>query len=162
MQLRRIVNRYPNIEQETMILIRRTSGFSRVILILLIFFLLESPRSTIRRLTSLRYQRWFLSRFKGHVVFLPPSKVSSSGKPVPVPLRILEIGIGKDCRVLRRGLYEEGLKQVASLGVSNVDILGIDLSSNLPSERILQKTQESLEKTASRYGIQANLNVQEL
>ena len=90
-----------------------------------------------------------------------PSSLKSLGQTAPVPLRILEIGIGKDCRVIRRGLYEEGLQLVGSLGVSNVDILGIDLSKNLPSERILQQTRESLEQTASRYGIQVTLNVQQ-
>ena len=90
---------------------------------------------------------------------LQPS-LESLGQMTALPLRILEIGIGKECRVIRRGLYEQGLERIASLGVSKVDILGIDLSRNLPSERILQQTRENLEQAASRYGIQATLNVQ--
>jgi SAM-dependent methyltransferase len=80
-------------------------------------------------------------------------------QPPSTLLRILEVGIGKDCRVLRRGLYNEALERVASLGVSKVDILGIDLISNLPNEKTLQQTREDLERMVSQYGIQAVLNV---
>jgi SAM-dependent methyltransferase len=45
------------------------------------------------------------------------------------PLRILEVGIGKDCRVIRRGLYNDAFAEVSSRGVTNIDLIGLDVVS---------------------------------
>jgi len=45
------------------------------------------------------------------------------------PLRILEVGIGKDCRVIRRGLYNDAFAEVSSRGVTNIDLIGLDIVS---------------------------------
>ncbi len=45
------------------------------------------------------------------------------------PLRILEVGIGKDCRVIRRGLYNDALEQVSSRGIVSIDLVGVDIAS---------------------------------
>jgi len=95
----------------------------------------------------------------------PSSSSSSPSSPSSVfsskPLRILEVGIGGNCRVIRRGLYSEALERIATLGISKVDILGIDLGSNLPSEDTLQKTREHLQHTASQYNLQTTLTVRQ-
>jgi hypothetical protein len=53
-------------------------------------------------------------------------------------LRVLEVG--SRVLVVRRGLCDDALKHVASLGISKVDILGIDLRANIPSESVLRQT----------------------
>jgi SAM-dependent methyltransferase len=54
-----------------------------------------------------------------------------SANDADVPLRVLEVGIGKDCRLLRRGLYDDGLRSIHSSDngrkVRQVEITGVDL-----------------------------------
>lgn len=54
----------------------------------------------------------------------------ADGTAAEVPLRVLEVGIGKDCRLLRRGLYDDGLRSIHSSDgrkVRKVEITGVDL-----------------------------------
>jgi len=68
-------------------------------------------------------------------------------------LRVLEVGIGADCRVLRRGLYNKAFDQLAKNGIQQVELTGVDLK--LPKERIVQEAQER----ASVDNLQLDLNV---
>lgn len=58
--------------------------------------------------------------------------------------RILEVGIGADCRVARRGLYESGLQALAQNWpqVQTVQVTGIDLQ--LPKPQTLAEAQRRL------------------
>ena len=45
--------------------------------------------------------------------------------------RILEVGMGNDCRVIRRGLYQAGLNALTTIRreTTNVEIVGVDLKT---------------------------------
>ena len=62
-------------------------------------------------------------------------------------LRVLEVGIGSDCRIARRGLYDEAIRELGRNGVRNFELTGIDLKS--PSISVLKEAQENLETSAS-------------
>ncbi len=62
------------------------------------------------------------------------------------PLRILEVGIGKDCRVIRRGLYNDALAQVSSQGIKSIDLVGVDIAS--PSSGAMDAAKETLQRRA--------------
>ena len=47
-------------------------------------------------------------------------------------MRVLEVGIGSEWRVGRRGLYQSGLRDLLSKDVSSVEITGIDVSIPKP------------------------------
>ena len=52
------------------------------------------------------------------------------------PLRVLEVGIGKEWRVGRRGLYTSAWNELSLIkGVSNVQLTGVDIS--IPDQKIL-------------------------
>jgi SAM-dependent methyltransferase len=61
--------------------------------------------------------------------------------------RVLEVGIGSEARILRRGLYEPALRRLASLSSSSsiqtVEWTGIDIQ--LPSNKIQQQVQQERE-----------------
>jgi SAM-dependent methyltransferase len=58
--------------------------------------------------------------------------------------RVLEVGIGKDCRLFRRRLYDEGLSslQEANRKIDRVDITGIDLRP--PGDEALAKVRQAV------------------
>jgi SAM-dependent methyltransferase len=58
------------------------------------------------------------------------------------PFRILEVGIGSDCRLLRRGLYRKGLEQLESRKIPFVEIVGVDLMP--PDDDTLRKARTVL------------------
>lgn len=58
------------------------------------------------------------------------------------PLRILEVGIGKDCRVIRRGLYNDAFAGVSSRGVTDIDLIGLDIVS--PTTGALERAKDVL------------------
>lgn len=60
------------------------------------------------------------------------------------PLRILEVGIGKDCRVIRRGLYNDALVQASSKGIESIDLVGVDIAS--PSTGAMDAAKQVLGK----------------
>jgi ubiquinone/menaquinone biosynthesis C-methylase UbiE len=74
--------------------------------------------------------------------------------PQTETLRILEVGIGKDLRVLRRDLYRESLTSALARGVSNIDLVGIDLLA--PNPAALKDAQQSLVRV---YDGKVNLQV---
>lgn len=63
------------------------------------------------------------------------------------PLRVLEVGIGKEWRIVRRGLYHTALDQLSARDiVSQIELTGIDIS--VPSNEIVQDAQRRMEKDA--------------
>jgi SAM-dependent methyltransferase len=72
------------------------------------------------------------------------------------PLRVLEVGIGKECRVIRRNLYNEGYKEMAASGVAHVDWFGVDISS--PSETAKEQSVLRLRELGHQYHVQTSLN----
>jgi len=66
------------------------------------------------------------------IASIPPNQRSSKEDTLERlgrPLRILEVGIGKDCRVIRRGLYKDAFAEVASRGVTKIELTGVDIVS---------------------------------
>jgi SAM-dependent methyltransferase len=41
-------------------------------------------------------------------------------------LKVLEVGIGKDVRLLRRGLYDEAFENLHAAGVQHIELVGVD------------------------------------
>lgn len=58
------------------------------------------------------------------------------------PMRILEVGIGSDCRLIRRGLYDEAFTKLYDLGVTKVELVGIDLGK--PKDKVIQQAKDYL------------------
>jgi SAM-dependent methyltransferase len=77
----------------------------------------------------------------------PPPQQQLPGKQEqpPLQLRVLEVGIGKDCRVIRRNLYQRAYADIAASGrVSQLALTGVDISP--PTEGTIQICQEMLHK----------------
>jgi SAM-dependent methyltransferase len=65
-------------------------------------------------------------------------------------LRVLEVGIGKECRVIRRNLYQRAYEDIAASGrVSHLALTGVDISP--PSDGIIQVCQDMLHKLDHQY-----------
>ena len=65
-------------------------------------------------------------------------------------LRIVEVGIGQDCRLIRRGLYNKALSTIQSMGIEKVEIYGVDVvepkakAIQDASQVLLQQQQQSM------------------
>jgi hypothetical protein len=60
------------------------------------------------------------------------------------PFRVLEVGIGMNCRLIRRGLYDSGVKSLLSVpSVKSIELSGVDF--RLPDEKIYQISKQKLE-----------------
>lgn len=70
------------------------------------------------------------------------------------PLRVLEVGIGDECRLLRRDLYHEAFQKAQALGVNGIQLTGIDLVS--PKKEPLKEVRTRLRDE----DIPVQLNVQ--
>lgn len=75
------------------------------------------------------------------------------------PLRVLEVGIGTECRVILRSLYATGYKELAASGVANIDLVGVDVAS--PSESALEKIAVKLRELDQENQIRTNFQVVE-
>lgn len=57
--------------------------------------------------------------------------------------RVLEVGIGRNCRLIRRGLYDTAIQNLPlSSEIRSIELAGLDF--RLPSESILVQTKEKL------------------
>jgi SAM-dependent methyltransferase len=83
---------------------------------------------------------------------------ASASTPV---MRVLEVGIGADCRLIRRGLYNQAIeKLVTSSGaVKQLEITGIDLQ--IPKDATVQDAQLLLDQLSRDTGVQSTLKVQQ-
>jgi SAM-dependent methyltransferase len=73
------------------------------------------------------------------------------------PLRVLEVGIGKDYRLLRRGLYNSGFHEVAR-HVSRLELTGLDFRV-ATKQRVLEDTKSKLIDLQNKEGLQIKLDV---
>lgn len=86
-------------------------------------------------------------------------------------LRILEVGMGKDCRVIRRGLYQSGLQSILSSPstsvetsnqsakkvISNLELVGMDISP--ASDQVVALARDRLQQTVDKFdGISSTLD----
>jgi ubiquinone/menaquinone biosynthesis C-methylase UbiE len=84
--------------------------------------------------------------------------VAASIRPVEArsylqrPFRLLEVGIGKECRIARRGMYRSAIVEAASRGVTRFEITGVDILS--PSDRILEEARHVLQRIGTEQGLQ--------
>ncbi|KAG7346777.1 type 11 methyltransferase [Nitzschia inconspicua] len=68
------------------------------------------------------------------------------------PLRVLEVGIGKECRVIRRKLYQRAYEDISAMGrVSELALVGVDITS--PPQATLDACQDVLNKFDTKYRI---------
>jgi SAM-dependent methyltransferase len=73
------------------------------------------------------------------------------------PLRVLEVGIGTECRLIRRGLYDDALESLASRGVHQIHFTGIDI--DIPESDTILEAKQYLEKITQRLGLDFDLNI---
>ncbi|CAB9527610.1 Methyltransferase-like protein 7B [Seminavis robusta] len=75
-------------------------------------------------------------------------------------LRVLEVGIGNDCRLIRRGLYNQAIANLGSTtDTKQLEITGIDLQ--LPKEDTVIDAQLLLDQLQQETGVQSTLNIQQ-
>jgi SAM-dependent methyltransferase len=67
-------------------------------------------------------------------------------------IRVLEVGIGPDCRLIRRGLYDDAFDELAKMGISQVELVGIDLKK--PKDDAIQQAKEYLSRIHSPLQVQ--------
>mmetsp|Transcript_21919 Transcript_21919/g.46112 ORF Transcript_21919/g.46112 Transcript_21919/m.46112 type:complete len:325 (+) Transcript_21919:43-1017(+) len=65
------------------------------------------------------------------------------------PLRILEVGTGKDCRVIRRGLFDDAFSELSSRGVTEIELTGVDIVP--PSTAAIQDARDVLSRRVESY-----------
>jgi SAM-dependent methyltransferase len=83
---------------------------------------------------------------------------ASASTPI---MRVLEVGIGADCRLIRRGLYNQAIEKLAtSKGpIKQLQITGIDLQ--IPKDNTVQDAQILLDQLGQDTGVQSTLKVHE-
>lgn len=66
--------------------------------------------------------------------------IVEAGKEIPNnnPFRVLEVGIGKDCRTIMRGMYDDALRDCDRI----VQLYGVDIDP--PSEEVIVRAREKL------------------
>ena len=79
-----------------------------------------------------------------------PSHVSTplTASTLDRPLRVLEVGMGADCRLIRSGLYNLAFETLAKNGVSRVELVGMDLVR--PKQDSIEKARDYLNQFSSR------------
>jgi SAM-dependent methyltransferase len=77
--------------------------------------------------------------------------------PKASPMRVLEVGIGNECRLLQRGLYNSALAELSSRGLSKLELVGVDIS--VPKGGVQEAATARFQKAASRNGIDASLDI---
>ncbi|CAJ1965119.1 unnamed protein product [Cylindrotheca closterium] len=74
----------------------------------------------------------------------PPSPSS------PRPFRVLEVGIGNEWRLARRGLYGDGLQELRRMGIRDLDVTGVDLVT--PKEAVLKQARDKMQALVAATG----------
>lgn len=73
-------------------------------------------------------------------------------------LKVLEVGIGSDLRLVRRGLYNQGIDRLAGTSIKSLEITGIDIQ-NLPKEETLKDANLLLDQIGQHNGVKTTLNI---
>jgi len=84
------------------------------------------------------------------------ASASSRKTNVNEPFRILEVGIGTDCRLIRRGLYRNGLAELSSRHISQVELTGADPMQ--PSKATIEKARAVLSEETRDTSMNVELN----
>lgn len=66
------------------------------------------------------------------------------------PLRVLEVGIGTEARLIQRGLYDPAIRQLSET-ITKVDLVGLDL--RLPSARVRNAAEAKLNLLGQNEGV---------
>lgn len=77
------------------------------------------------------------------------------GSSRPRPLRLLEVGIGTECRIARRGLYASAIREAALEGVTKIEVTGVDIAT--PSDKTMEDARRSLQKIGAEHDLQIEL-----
>jgi SAM-dependent methyltransferase len=81
---------------------------------------------------------------------IPPAAAAGFSPPQR-PLRLLEVGIGTECRVARRGLYKSAIQEAASRGATEIEITGVDIAS--PREAIVDEARAALQRIGAEHDV---------
>lgn len=73
--------------------------------------------------------------------------------------RVLEVGIGSECRLLRRGLYDKGIDALAANGIGNLEWTGLDIV--VPSPFVWEEAQNTLRNNAADHSIDTTLSIRQ-
>jgi SAM-dependent methyltransferase len=73
------------------------------------------------------------------------------------PFRVLEVGMGQDCRLIRTGLYKDAFDALATLGVTKIELVGMDLIR--PKQESIQKAQDYLMQQQRDNPLQVDITV---
>jgi ubiquinone/menaquinone biosynthesis C-methylase UbiE len=90
---------------------------------------------------------------KSLVAALPPKSEESETRP----LRVLEVGIGKDWRVERRGLYHTALDELSARGLSKMELTGMDIE--IPKSNVIEDAERRMKKLTSESQMEVGLHV---
>ncbi|KAI2488605.1 methyltransferase domain-containing protein [Fragilaria crotonensis] len=73
------------------------------------------------------------------------------------PFRVLEVGMGQDCRLIRTGLYKDAFDTLATMGVTKIELVGMDLIR--PTEKSIQTAKDYLKQQQQDSPLQVDLTV---
>lgn len=82
-----------------------------------------------------------------------------SSDPKSSSLRVLEVGIGDECRLLQRGLYNSALEELSKQGLSKLDLVGVDIA--VPKGGVQDEATRRFRNAASGNGIEASLDIRQ-
>jgi len=71
-------------------------------------------------------------------------------------LRILEVGVGRGCRVIQRGLYNDAFLEATTIsqGISKIELTGVDIVS--PTTAVLERSKDMLMRTGVESGAEVS------
>lgn len=76
-------------------------------------------------------------------------------------LKVLEVGMGSDIRLIRRGLYNQGIAKIASNNnsIKSLEITGVDL--NVPKGNNRKDAEMLLDRLGATTGLKSTLKIQQ-
>mmetsp|Transcript_24915 Transcript_24915/g.28506 ORF Transcript_24915/g.28506 Transcript_24915/m.28506 type:complete len:331 (-) Transcript_24915:1425-2417(-) len=87
---------------------------------------------------------------------IPPDmrnkKEDESNEGLVRSLRILEVGVGKGCRVIQRDLYKDAFSEATTIsqGILKIELTGVDIVS--PTTAVLERSKDMLMRTGVENG----------
>lgn len=118
---------------------------------------MDYPPEHTRRVARTIHDTLHLARVERSLSLLPSSLPSSIQQQQL--LRVLEVGIGQDCRLIRSGLYNDAFDALATMGVTRIELVGMDLVR--PKEASIQKAMDYLNERQRDSPLQVDLTIME-
>jgi len=87
-----------------------------------------------------------------------PSNIKSSTSSNN-PLRVLEVGIGTEARLIRRGLYDAAIGQLAAADRHQPDVELVGLDFRLPSTKVRSAAKSKLQQLSQQEGVDIDLQL---